>query len=161
MRCRNGGEILKEYLAICSPEGKGQDRDGYPPLTQQIPFQQRFSLASRFRAWGRGRKAVRPVTADSPFSASTKAGRKEYRSDLFLHPAAQDRFRCDVTIVNGFRHQVRCHLAWCGYPIIGDALYGGQQSDVLHLFACGLSFYDRYVDRKVHYALDRNDLDKE
>jgi 23S rRNA-/tRNA-specific pseudouridylate synthase len=27
-------------------------------------------------------------------------------------------------ITEGFRHQVRCHLAWVGLPVVGDETYG-------------------------------------
>ena len=29
-----------------------------------------------------------------------------------------------ATILKGFRHQVRVHLAFLGFPILGDPLYG-------------------------------------
>jgi len=28
-----------------------------------------------------------------------------------------------VRIKRGFRHQIRCHLCWIGYPIQNDSLY--------------------------------------
>jgi len=44
----------------------------------------------------------------------------------------------------GFRHQIRCHLAWIGYPIVNDSLYGGAEEDggFLALCAQGLFFSD-------------------
>lgn len=34
--------------------------------------------------------------------------------------------RCQL--LTGRRHQIRVHLAWLGYPIVGDAIYGGPRS---------------------------------
>jgi len=155
------GGILKEYLAICSTESEGSVTDGYPPVSHRPVPQQWDVITSRFRPWGRGRKAVRPVTSQSPASASLKAGRSDYRTEVFIHSEGEARVNCEVKIVNGFRHQIRSHLAWLGYPIIGDELYGGRESDVLHLYACGLAFFDRYMNRNVHYTLEIKDLDKE
>lgn len=52
-----------------------------------------------------------------------------------------------ATITKGYRHQVRCHLAWCGLPIIADPLYNptteeGQapSPSKMQFFATSLSF---------------------
>lgn len=34
----------------------------------------------------------------------------------------------EVTVASAFRHQVRAHLAHLGYPIAGDAVYGGKSA---------------------------------
>ena len=38
----------------------------------------------------------------------------------------------DVTIYTGVTHQIRCHLAAAGFPIVGDALYGSTLSSPRH-----------------------------
>jgi 23S rRNA-/tRNA-specific pseudouridylate synthase len=50
-----------------------------------------------------------------------------------------------VRIKRGFRHQIRCHLSWIGYPILNDPLYGSQPfqaDDFLALCAQALFFID-------------------
>ena len=38
----------------------------------------------------------------------------------------------DVTIYSGVTHQIRCHLAAAGHPIVGDALYGSTLAAPRH-----------------------------
>lgn len=38
-----------------------------------------------------------------------------------------------VRILKGRRHQIRAHLAHAGYPLVGDPLYGQEQTDGLFL----------------------------
>ncbi|HEY0880333.1 MAG TPA: RNA pseudouridine synthase, partial [Archangium sp.] len=40
----------------------------------------------------------------------------------------------DVKLITGVLHQVRAHLAAVGAPIVGDALYGGQEEPGLSRF---------------------------
>jgi 23S rRNA pseudouridine1911/1915/1917 synthase len=48
-----------------------------------------------------------------------------YRTDI-LELNSTEKIRCfRIRIARGFRHQIRCHLSWLGYPILNDPLYGG------------------------------------
>jgi 23S rRNA pseudouridine1911/1915/1917 synthase len=50
-------------------------------------------------------------------------------------------FAAECRLVRGFRHQVRAHLAWCGFPVIGDRVYGAETGGGQMLFfAVRLSF---------------------
>lgn len=44
-----------------------------------------------------------------------------------------DRTLLRAVIRKGARHQIRAHLAMSGHPIVGDALYGTDEKDRLHL----------------------------
>jgi tRNA pseudouridine32 synthase/23S rRNA pseudouridine746 synthase/23S rRNA pseudouridine1911/1915/1917 synthase len=43
-----------------------------------------------------------------------------------------------VGIYKGVRHQIRVHLAWIGYPVMGDPLYGKEnEAGKLRLWSVG------------------------
>jgi 23S rRNA pseudouridine1911/1915/1917 synthase len=108
-------------------------------------------IESFFRPWGPGRKAVRPVTAAQTLSRRKKteiAGDQGscYRTEILalgnlgleiqegksgppVFPEPQGLRVFSLQIRRGFRHQIRCHLAWIGEPILYDTLYGGGRRD--------------------------------
>jgi 23S rRNA pseudouridine1911/1915/1917 synthase len=143
------GDFVKEYLAVTSPpspEGKGP-LPGFPPPPKFDPPPAGIefpgpgaSIESFFRPWGPGRKAVRPVTVDripgKSFKIAADRG-KAYRTEILSvkDPGAVSGAGGGeapslrifiIRIRRGFRHQIRCHLAWIGEPILYDTLYGGQ-----------------------------------
>lgn len=135
------GMFQKKYLA---GSFGGAAMAGFP---KPAPFQKGDRLpvliSSRFRAYGPGRKAVRPIDEQSSRLLKVKGGTKLYQT--LVHEAgsnihAENLFLCELT--EGFRHQVRCHLAWCGFPLVGDNLYGGAEAAEMHLFAFSLRFPD-------------------
>jgi len=122
---QQAGRFIKTYRAVCSMPALGSPR---------APF----AISSYFRAYGPGRRKVKPETdakrADSSVLYTTNVITIE--DNLFT-----------VEIARGFRHQIRAHLAWMGFPIEGDSLYNpafttGTASDisVLQLECTGLSF---------------------
>ena len=48
---------------------------------------------------------------------------------MALH-AGGGRTLVEATLRTGVTHQVRVHLALLGYPVLGDALYGGPEADL-------------------------------
>lgn len=84
------------------------------------------TISSYFRPYGPGNKEVRPVTKDSGTAALKKIGSKKiYNTEYKILNADCGNSECMVEckISQGYRHQVRCHLAWIGLPIVGDSLY--------------------------------------
>jgi 23S rRNA pseudouridine1911/1915/1917 synthase len=69
---------------------------------------------------------------------------RPYRTQVRGFTKAGGLFHFTLRISRGFRHQIRCHLAWLGYPLLNDGLYGGlsQGDGLLALKARGISFYD-------------------
>jgi 23S rRNA pseudouridine1911/1915/1917 synthase len=81
----------------------------------------------------------------------------------FTGDGAEGYRRFYVRISRGFRHQIRCHLSWIGYPILNDGLYGEgktgggaagkAEGSFLALTAVGLSFPDPRTGEKRDFFL--------
>jgi 23S rRNA pseudouridine1911/1915/1917 synthase len=126
--------MIKSYEAEVS--GFGPD-ETYPELPEALEsalkdgFPARpFAIESYFRPFGVGRKEVRPCTRDH-----RNASRHYYRTELRL----EDSGKVLCMIKKGFRHQIRCHLAWLGHPIKGDGTYGPSEGE-LQLECVKISF---------------------
>ncbi|MDR0554045.1 MAG: RNA pseudouridine synthase [Treponema sp.] len=124
-------------------------------------------IESAFRAYGPGRKAVRPWTPDRAGGAGRVYGRshtrsvsldqgKPYRTEITAAVREGNRLRFSLRLRRGFRHQIRCHLAWIGFPLLNDALYGGALSPTgaIGLAARGLSFRDPFTGDPRRYGVD-------
>jgi 23S rRNA pseudouridine1911/1915/1917 synthase len=138
------GTLIKEYSAICQKcEPRGFE---VSPITSLQPP---LVIESYFRPYGPGRKQVRPVTEE-------KLKRKEIAKDTGAYyktevigvekkhiDSLEELYLFTVRLRRGFRHQIRCHLAWIGFPVLNDPLYGkGDGSGFLALRAAGLFFAD-------------------
>ena len=128
MEEQRNNRIKKEYKAEVSKVSS--------PLSSFEKFPYSWSgdeivVTSFFRSYGPKGASVRPTLnikkADSPKQYCTLI--KRINPTLFL-----------CTITQGFRHQIRSHLAWSGYPIVGDDRYGGKKDPFLHLTAYKISF---------------------
>lgn len=133
------GHISKRYYAFCA--GKSNIITN---MTVKLQDEFPKKIASQFRAFGPGRREVRPIF---PQDRQFEDGGKMYtttienvvQNNVDLIPSTD--FSCSLT--RGYRHQVRVHLASLGYPIIGDQIYNAQTySTPLQLYAFGISFID-------------------
>ncbi|MDR2403924.1 MAG: RNA pseudouridine synthase [Spirochaetaceae bacterium] len=139
-----------------------------PLAAEPAVFQEPRCIESAFRPYGKGARAVRPVPWPFPWTPeSPPAGKpgnrkrtpaldrgRPYRTEIngvvspctgFSFPAAMGYYRFHIRIRRGFRHQIRCHLAWIGYPILNDSLYGGGKAEgypFVALWARGIAFFD-------------------
>ena len=164
------GNFVKEYSAVC------RRAEAPPPSFPPLPFcpdicfsrrdgiaRKSFAIESFFRPFGPGRKQVRPIAG----TALGKNMRSEiardrggfYRTEI-IGASALDacRFRFAARLRRGFRHQVRCHLAWIGFPILNDPLYGEMRGPsaaggFLALSADGLFFDDPKSGRRLEYRI--------
>ncbi|MDR3333353.1 MAG: RNA pseudouridine synthase [Treponema sp.] len=150
------GLFIKEYGAL-SALAPADPLPGFPPAPPlgSTPL----IIASAFRPYGPGRKAVRPVPVTTvPVTAKDSAldQGKPYQTEITALTHTQGFIRLSLRIKRGFRHQIRCHLAWIGHPILNDTHYGGAATQVpgfLALCAQGISFYDPDSGEPRHYTI--------
>lgn len=129
-------KFIKFYRAEVEPEGKINDG--------------KITVTSRFRTLGPGGKMVRPVFPDSSAADKKKAGTKLYTTEITLKG---NTAVCRIT--EGFRHQVRAHLAYCGLPVKGDALYNpkADEKDDLEFEAYRIEFINPATGNETAYEL--------
>ena len=145
------GKISKEYSALAS-ESK-TILPGFPVEKPKPPL-----LESAFRPYGPGRKATRPVLFEPPQGESQG---ELYRTEILeTQSLSPDVISFRLRILKGFRHQIRCHLAWLGKPILNDSLYGGAShgESLLALRACSLNFSDPSSGEAVAYSIPTLDI---
>lgn len=100
--------------------------NGFPPkpfsieeIESAMKNQGMLAVESEFRKFGKGGREVRPVLENGGKAAKKKSSGKLYQTQIKFF----DETHAEAKITQGFRHQVRCHLAWLGFPVHGDALY--------------------------------------
>lgn len=98
-----GHDMRKRYLAVVAGRFPWANRVVSVPI-------------GRDRHNARRMRACRPGQGKSAETRVTRLSEKGGRSLLL------------VELVTGRRHQIRVHLASLGFPLVGDALYGGARS---------------------------------
>lgn len=133
--------IVKTYRATV---GRREEAlEGFPLFPYGNLMKGNALVESRFRPFGPKGSSVRPVTDNKRFQDGPIYS-------TIVEKESDSSFLC--TITKGFRHQIRCHLAWAGYPIVGDERYGSSPSDVFGLEAIALSFIHPRTGRKVEIS---------
>ena len=100
-----------------------------------------LAIESHFRSYGEKGAMVACVSRDEAEHEKKPLSKEIFRTVASRRgqPAIEEFARAgsameiDAMIVSGFRHQIRAHMAWIGYPIAGDRLYGGMQASRLFL----------------------------
>ena len=106
------GGARKWYLAACACGEAAREAE-------------RLRIETRFAPYGPGRKMVRPVLdGERSEKLLAAASRERYLTEARIVERGDHRALVSATILKGFRHQVRAHLAFLGFPIFGDPLYG-------------------------------------
>jgi 23S rRNA pseudouridine1911/1915/1917 synthase len=143
LKAQDEGLFCKRYDAYVSKRSIPQLGFPFPPELKNVPF----NIESAFRAFGPGKKVVRPVLIDHlPKHKDVAFDKKKlYVTKILVWNSLNDfSTQIQVSLIRGFRHQIRAHLAWLGFPILNDDLYGGEKtaSGKLALKAVSLSFPD-------------------
>jgi 23S rRNA pseudouridine1911/1915/1917 synthase len=137
------GLFTKEYGAL-SQAGR-EELPGFPPVFTPGPVP--FTIQSAFRPFGPGRREVRPVVPSGSRKVRKKIALDQgqpYKTGVLEMSPRGEQVYFRLGISRGFRHQIRCHLAWLGYAILNDKTYGGRsfKDGTLALRSQGISFYD-------------------
>ena len=119
------------YDFIIKEQEKGRFLKTYTALTDG-DFIKSGDVSTYFRAFGVGHKLVKAESdikkSDNKVMYTTSITRLE-----------KEKYRCVIS--NGFRHQIRVHLATGGCPIRGDKLYNTQSDEeVMQLECVGVSW---------------------
>jgi 23S rRNA pseudouridine1911/1915/1917 synthase len=101
------GEVLKDYLAWV----EGCPEQSYWRINEDIG-----RVGGRYVACPRG-------TGKRAETAVRVLYRERARALVWARP------------LTGRTHQIRLHLSYCGYPVLGDRLSGGKPAGRLHLHA--------------------------
>jgi 23S rRNA pseudouridine1911/1915/1917 synthase len=116
---QNNGEFIKEYSAVCTENT--ENASGFPPSPVDLFSlkEKTLTIESYFRPYGQGRKLVRPVTENKKYREIAKDKGGFYKTEI----TNINGNVLNVRIKRGFRHQIRCHLCWVGFPVMNDVLY--------------------------------------
>lgn len=152
----------KEYTAFCVKDFSNLEiLKGFPefPFGQISENKKNILISSKFRNYGPEKKQVRPVLENEKTYAQKKASNKLYSTEILEVKKIDFTYKIKCKITSGFRHQVRCHLAWAGFPIINDKIYNSlylekNPNGNLQFFATKLSFYHPKTNEFTEFVIE-------
>ncbi len=139
--------FLKKYLV------KSISKESNLPGFGDFPFkdpknEKQIVIKSLFRHYGKGRSCVRPVLESSSSLIISKASNKYYETTVAFEKEDDGIYYFICSLTNGFRHQIRVHMAWSGYPLVGDVLYGASIDRDFGLDCFEITFINPYTLKK-------------
>lgn len=78
---------------------------------------------------------------------------KKARTEFQVIDQFDNKTKCEVYIKGGRTHQIRVHLSYIGYPIVGDKLYGKKSDAQLHLHFNEIEFIHPRTLKKVKFNI--------
>lgn len=149
---QEAGRFEKAYTAKARPLPLGAGTVWRTDLRTEIPAPiPGLIIESSFRHYGPGRRLVKPL----PCLSGTPHTARRYVTRIVNAEYHDGGVTFRVRLTVGFRHQIRAHLAWIGYPINNDTRYGGANSGgPLELTADELIFTDIATGTRVSVKRD-------
>ncbi|MCE1195725.1 RNA pseudouridine synthase [bacterium] len=152
---QEAGRLRKAYRLVAAPAQGQPGLPGSRPFRCAEPRAEGFfppesgagmdflEIESFFRPYGEGRSRVACLADDAAGSFRKERASNMYSTALRrlgpplpgLLEGREGLFALEAEIRSGFRHQIRAHLAWAGFPILGDGRYGGAPAPRLYLEA--------------------------
>lgn len=158
---QKSNSFTKEYTALCNKiDDNSRTLPGFPEFVfQDINLYKNILIQSKFRNYGPKGREVRPVLKNENTYAQKKASNKLYSTEILEVNKFDNYYKILCKINSGYRHQVRCHLAWAGFPIINDKIYNSScvENDSvgnLQFYASKLEFYHPKTNQLVKFAID-------
>ena len=154
---QKNNNFTKFYTAICQ---KNQNsKEGFPDFPQSNIFlQNEFQIQSYFRYFGQGRKEVRPVPIENLNKTQQKKveGTSIYTTNVKIISQQNDTVKVECNITKGFKHQVRCHLAWANLPIQNDPTSNknANLSEQIAFYASKLQFLHPVTNQIITFQKD-------
>jgi 23S rRNA pseudouridine1911/1915/1917 synthase len=156
------GTFIKEYSAICQKSAPQPGAVEFSIGQQSGNAAAPLVIESYFRPYGPGRKQVRPVTKEKlKGKVTAKDGDSYYKTEITgierkQNDSEEELYHFTLRLKRGFRHQIRCHLAWIGFPVLNDPLYGkGDGNGFLALRATGLFFDDPKSGEQIQFRVEQ------
>ncbi|MBK5202081.1 MAG: RNA pseudouridine synthase [Spirochaetaceae bacterium] len=143
------GLFKKDYLATSKKESVRAKFFGDYPFINPLESKREVIVESFFRYYGKNRSLVLPVLDSySPLIVKKSTGFMYKTKVEFLKDDGINYvFSCSLT--SGFKHQIRSHMAWSGFPLLGDLPYGGASSEIFGLEATSITFLNPKNDEEV------------
>ena len=113
----------------------------YHANTQSVHNFYSNNITSYFRPYGENSKKVKVVIPPIKKQDTKKISKEKYTTYI-KKITTYNKISCwNIKITKGYRHQIRAHLAYLGFPIKGDSLYGKEAlNSSLELYATAIHF---------------------
>ena len=151
LELQSAGSIKKFYRLIASPSNS--ELSGFKPqrikpdgFLAEAGFKtpeigQSFEISGLFRSFGYKGSKVACIARAYASETKKKLTLKTYGTRVLSFSRLADSGEsfghfsasAEAMILSGFRHQIRAHMAWIGFPVVGDELYGGHPASRLYL----------------------------
>ncbi len=164
------GLFIKNYSAVCNRISiQETNLEGFPelPVEYQDAKLAPLIVETSFRHFGLKGAAVRPVYAQN--GKIQRAALKKSTGTMYttvLNECIENKttpltYTLDFELTRGFKHQIRAHSAWLGYPLVGDIIYNQKYTQDtaktakvdLQLCAYSFSFPHPITEKKVTFSL--------